>query len=67
MFGSTMTPPDASAAPARAVIIRPATTADLPRLGRLGALLVEAHYHLDAQRFLATKPRTPLDYARWRA
>src|SRR5919204_4041028 len=43
--------------------VRPATAADLPRLGRLGALLVEAHYNLDAQRFLATKPRTPADYA----
>ncbi len=45
------------------VIVRPATAADLPRIGRLGALLVEAHYNLDAKRFLATKPRTPLDYA----
>jgi len=54
-----MTPRDA----APAVIIRPATAADLPRIGRMGALLVEAHYHLDAQRFLATRPRTPLDYA----
>jgi ribosomal protein S18 acetylase RimI-like enzyme len=60
-----MTPPDSSAAPAPApaIIIRPATAADLPRIGRLGALLVEAHYNLDAKRFLATKPRTPLDYA----
>ena len=44
-------------------VVRPATAADLPRLGRLGALLVEAHYNLDAQRFLATRPRTPADYA----
>ena len=43
--------------------IRPAVAADLPRIGRLGALLVEAHYNIDAQRFLATKPRMPLDYA----
>lgn len=45
------------------VTVRPAIAADLPRIGRLGALLVEAHYNLDAKRFLATKPRTPLDYA----
>ena len=48
---------------APAVTVRPATPADLPRLGRLGALLVEAHYNLDAQRFLAARPRTPADYA----
>ena len=49
--------------PTPPIIVRPATAADLPRIGRLGALLVEAHYNLDAKRFLATKPRTPLDYA----
>ena len=48
---------------APAVTVRPATPADLPRLGRLGALLVEAHCNLDAQRFLAARPRTPADYA----
>lgn len=56
------TPPDTNG-PAPSIIVRPATAADLPRIGRLGALLVEAHYNLDAKRFLATKPRTPLDYA----
>ena len=44
-------------------VVRPATAADLPRIGRLGALLVEAHYNIDAKRFLATRARTPLDYA----
>lgn len=58
-----MTPLESSTGPAPAVIVRPATAADLPRIGRLGALLVEAHYNLDAQRFLATRARTPLDYA----
>jgi ribosomal protein S18 acetylase RimI-like enzyme len=58
-----MTPPDSSTTPAVAPIVRPATAADLPRIGRLGALLVETHYNLDAQRFLATRPRTPADYA----
>jgi hypothetical protein len=36
---------------------------DLPRLGRLGALLVEAHHEFDSQRFLAPNGRTPADYA----
>ena len=45
------------------VTIRPAVAADLPRIGRLGALLVEAHYNIDAKRFIATRARTPLDYA----
>jgi ribosomal protein S18 acetylase RimI-like enzyme len=33
--------------------IRPATRADLPALGRLGALLLRTHYDFDRQRFLA--------------
>ncbi len=44
-------------------VIRPATTADLPRLGRLGALLVETHHAFDPRRFLAARDRTPADYA----
>jgi ribosomal protein S18 acetylase RimI-like enzyme len=43
--------------------VRPATSADLPRLGRLGALLVEEHHGFDTQRFLPTRDRTPADYA----
>lgn len=43
--------------------IRAATRADLPRLGRLGAMLVEAHHAFDARRFLAARERLPLDYA----
>ena len=43
--------------------IRPATEADLPRLGRLGALLVQEHHDFDRRRFLAAKNRTPDDYA----
>jgi GNAT superfamily N-acetyltransferase len=34
------------------VIIRPATPADLPALGRLGALLMRAHYDFDPKRFM---------------
>jgi ribosomal protein S18 acetylase RimI-like enzyme len=44
-------------------IIRRATPADLPMIGRLGALLVEEHYDFDPRRFLAARPRTPADYA----
>jgi len=43
--------------------IRRAATADLPRLGRLGALLVEEHHNFDERRFLPTRDRTPADYA----
>jgi GNAT superfamily N-acetyltransferase len=35
------------------VTIRLATPADLPALGRLGALLMRAHYDFDPQRFMA--------------
>src|SRR5215471_15943879 len=44
-------------------LIRRAMTSDLPRLGMLGALLVEAHHKLDSQRFLAPNDRTPANYA----
>lgn len=44
-------------------VVRRATSADLPRVGRLGALLVETHHDFDPQRFLATRNRTPADYA----
>ena len=43
-------------------VIRRAMTSDLPQLGRLGALLVEAHHELDPQRFLAATHRTAADY-----
>jgi ribosomal protein S18 acetylase RimI-like enzyme len=44
-------------------IVRRATTADLPGIGRLGALLVEEHYDFDPRRFLAARPETPAGYA----
>ena len=44
-------------------VIRRAMTSDLPRLGRLGALLVETHHDLDPRRFLAANDRTPANYA----
>lgn len=44
-------------------IVRQATHADLPRLGRLGALLVQQHHDFDGRRFLAPTGRTPDHYA----
>jgi ribosomal protein S18 acetylase RimI-like enzyme len=44
-------------------IIRGAQTSDLPRLGSLGALLVEAHHEFDPRRFLAANHRTATRYA----
>ena len=52
-------PPDAQTAP----VVRRATPADLPSIGRLGALLVAEHYDFDPQRFLAARPETPAGYA----
>ena len=45
--------------------VRSATTADLPALGRLGALLVRTHHELDSARFIAASPRTEQGYASW--
>ena len=44
-------------------MIRPAAPADLPAIGRLGALLVQAHHDFDPKRFIAATPRTPQGYA----
>ena len=44
-------------------VVRRATSADLPKVGRLGALLIEEHHNFDSRRFLAARPRTPTDYA----
>jgi ribosomal protein S18 acetylase RimI-like enzyme len=48
---------------APAVTIRPAASADLPVLGRLGALLVRVHHGFDPQRFLAPMPGLEDAYA----
>ena len=45
-----------------AVLIRPATSADLEAVGRLGALLVRTHHDFDADRFIAATPRTEAGY-----
>jgi ribosomal protein S18 acetylase RimI-like enzyme len=43
--------------------IRPASPADLPVLGRLGALLVRVHHDFDPQRFIPAGPETEGLYA----
>ena len=45
-----------------AVTIRPASPADVPAIGRLGALLVKTHHDFDPQRFIAATPRTEHGY-----
>jgi ribosomal protein S18 acetylase RimI-like enzyme len=45
------------------LVIRPATPADVPTIGRLGALLVRTHHDFDPQRFLAATERTADGYA----
>lgn len=48
-------------------VVRPATQADAPALGRLGALLVRTHHDFDPARFIAATPRTARGYASWLA
>jgi ribosomal protein S18 acetylase RimI-like enzyme len=48
-------------------VVRPARSADVPALGRLGALLVQEHYEFDARRFLAATKSTPDHYGRFLA
>lgn len=44
------------------VTIRRATSADVPALGRLGALLVRTHHEFDRERFIPETPQTPAAY-----
>ena len=53
--------PDGSA-PAPTIVVRPATSADVPAIGRLGALLVQTHHDFDPQRFIAAGERTAEGY-----
>jgi ribosomal protein S18 acetylase RimI-like enzyme len=46
-----------------AVKIRGAAPADIPAIGRLGALLVRAHHDFDPKRFIAPPARTEESYA----
>ncbi|HEY7386796.1 MAG TPA: GNAT family N-acetyltransferase [Beijerinckiaceae bacterium] len=45
------------------VKVRPASSADIPALGRLGALLVSLHHEFDPERFIAATPATARAYA----
>ena len=45
------------------VLVRPATRADLPAIGRLGALLVKTHHDFDRRRFIAASHDTARGYA----
>ena len=47
--------------------IRAATAADLPALGRLGALLMQVHYDFDRGRFLEPGPHAAEGYAHFLA
>jgi hypothetical protein len=47
---------------AKDVTIRAAIAADLPTLGRLGALLVELHHDLNPNRFIPATPQTEERY-----
>lgn len=55
--------PDVQPSAAPAATIRRATRADLPALGRLGALLVRTHHGFDPQRFMEATPGTEHAYA----
>ncbi|MFL5498287.1 MAG: GNAT family N-acetyltransferase [Gemmatimonadaceae bacterium] len=44
------------------VSIRRATQADVPTIGRLGALLVRTHHEFDPERFIAARPGTAQGY-----
>jgi ribosomal protein S18 acetylase RimI-like enzyme len=48
---------------APAATVRPAAPADLPALGRLGALLVRVHHEFDPERFIPARPGTEHLYA----
>ena len=45
------------------ISIRPASPADVPSIGRLGATLVRMHHELDAKRFFAATAQTEHGYA----
>ena len=42
--------------------IRPARPADMPAVGRLGAMLVAEHHDFDPARFIPSTPNTPKGY-----
>jgi ribosomal protein S18 acetylase RimI-like enzyme len=52
-----------SPSPDGPVVIRRATTVDLPTLGKLGALLLRTHHEFDPQRFMAPRGDPEAGYA----
>jgi ribosomal protein S18 acetylase RimI-like enzyme len=51
-----------SSAAVTETIIRRATPADVPAIGRLGALLIRTHYDFDPKRFIAPMPQSASRY-----
>lgn len=51
--------------PGDAIVIRPATRADISTLGRLGALLVRTHHDFDPLRFVPAGAGTARGYGGW--
>jgi ribosomal protein S18 acetylase RimI-like enzyme len=49
--------------PIETITVREATQADVPTLGRFGALLVSLHHGWDPHRFIDATPRTSTEYA----
>jgi GNAT superfamily N-acetyltransferase len=47
----------------KGITVRPATSADIPTLGRLGALLVSLYHGFDSDRFIEATPNVELAYA----
>jgi ribosomal protein S18 acetylase RimI-like enzyme len=57
-----MAPSSTSSSP-DAIVIRRATAADLPALGKLGASLLRTHYAFDPERFMAPRGDPEAGYA----
>jgi ribosomal protein S18 acetylase RimI-like enzyme len=59
--------PQRGTAATTSLVVRRAEAGDLPALGRLGALLMRAHYAFDERRFLAPGPHPEEGYGRFLA
>jgi ribosomal protein S18 acetylase RimI-like enzyme len=58
-----MAPNSTSPLPDTPIVIRRATAADMPALGKLGASLLRTHYGFDPQRFMAPRGDPESGYA----
>ena len=58
-----MAPNSTSPLPDTPIVIRRATAADMPALGKLGASLLQTHYGFDPQRFMAPRGDPEAGYA----